>query len=155
VSTTTAAELGQSPTISTAAISAATTFQRCSYSTAAAGYHQAATAIPHQQLSMHQLWEDGPLCSRMLPTKAKQLTASSGTHGHPTGGHQKGPAPWTGHANYTTMEEIPTREEVLASTFFLNECSIIIQFDSGTSRDFMSFTFAKKAKLSLVASGAP
>jgi hypothetical protein len=70
-------------------------------------------------------------------------------------GHQKGPTPQTGHANYTTMEEIPTGEEVLASTFFLNECLIIILFDLGASHDFMSFTYAKKAKLSLVASGAP
>jgi hypothetical protein len=70
-------------------------------------------------------------------------------------GHQKGPAPRTGRANYTTMEEIPTGEEVLAGTFFLNKCPILILFDSGASHDFMSFTYAKKAKLSLVASGAP
>jgi hypothetical protein len=70
-------------------------------------------------------------------------------------GHQKGLAPWTGHANYTTVQEIPTGEEVLAGMFFLNECLIIILFDSGVSHDFMSFTFAKKAKLSLVASWAP
>jgi predicted aspartyl protease len=53
------------------------------------------------------------------------------------------------------MEEIPTGEEVLADTFFLNECPVIILFDSGASYDFMSFTCAKKAKLSLVASGVP
>jgi predicted aspartyl protease len=53
------------------------------------------------------------------------------------------------------VEEIRTGEEVLAGTFFLNECSIIILFDSGASHDFVSFTCAKKAKLSLVASGAP
>jgi hypothetical protein len=70
-------------------------------------------------------------------------------------GHQKGLAPWTGRTNYTTVEEIPTGEEVLAGTFFLNDCPIIILFDSGASHDFMSFTCAKKAKLSLVASGAP
>jgi hypothetical protein len=45
-------------------------------------------------------------------------------------GPQRGPAPRTGHANYTTVEEIPTGEEVLASTFFLNEHLIIILFDS-------------------------
>jgi hypothetical protein len=70
-------------------------------------------------------------------------------------GHQKGHAPRTGRANYTTVEEVPTGEEVLAGTFFLNECPIIILFDSGASHDFMSFTCAKKAKLSLVTSGAP
>jgi hypothetical protein len=70
-------------------------------------------------------------------------------------GHQKGPTPRTGCANYTTVEQIPMGEEVLAGTFFLNECPIIILFDLGASYDFMSFTCAKKAKLSLVASGAP
>jgi hypothetical protein len=53
------------------------------------------------------------------------------------------------------MGEIPTGEEVLVGTFFLNERPIIILVDSGASHDFMSFTCAKKAKLSLVASGAP
>jgi hypothetical protein len=70
-------------------------------------------------------------------------------------GHQKGPAQRMGRANYTTMEEIPTGEEVLAGTFFLNEHPVIILFDSGGSHDFMSSTCGKKAKLSLVASGAP
>jgi predicted aspartyl protease len=70
-------------------------------------------------------------------------------------GHQKGPAPRTGHANYTTVEKIPIREEMLADMFFLNERPIIILFDLGASHDFMSFTCAKKEKLSLVASGAP
>jgi hypothetical protein len=69
-------------------------------------------------------------------------------------GPQRGPAPRTGHANYTTVEEIPTWEEMLAGTFFLNEHPVIILFDSGASHDFMSSTYAKKAKLSLVASGA-
>jgi hypothetical protein len=48
-------------------------------------------------------------------------------------GHHKGPTPRTSHANYTTVEEIPMGEEVLAGTFFLNECPIIILFDSGAS----------------------
>jgi hypothetical protein len=42
-------------------------------------------------------------------------------------------------------------EEVLAGTFFLNEHPVIILFDSEASHDFMSSTYAKKAKLSLVA----
>jgi hypothetical protein len=53
------------------------------------------------------------------------------------------------------MEEIPTGEEVLAGTFFLNEHPIIILFDSGASHDFMSSTCTKKTKLSLVASETP
>jgi predicted aspartyl protease len=53
------------------------------------------------------------------------------------------------------MEEIPMGEEVLAGTFFLNEHPVIILFDSRASQNFMSSTCAKKARLSLVASGAP
>jgi hypothetical protein len=70
-------------------------------------------------------------------------------------GPQRGPAPQAGYANYTIVEEIPIGEEVLAGTFFLNEHPIIILFDFGASHDFMSSTCAKKAKLSLVTSGAP
>jgi hypothetical protein len=69
-------------------------------------------------------------------------------------GHQKGPAPRIVRAKYTTVEEIPTGEEVLVGMFFLNECPIIILFDSRASHDFMSSTCAKKAKLLLVASRA-
>jgi hypothetical protein len=68
------AELGPSPTIPTAAIPAATAtaaagaaVQLCPYQNTAAGCHQATTAVSHQHLSMLQLWEDGPLCSRMPP----------------------------------------------------------------------------------------
>jgi hypothetical protein len=63
--------------------------------------------------------------------------------------------PRTGCVNYTTVEEIPTGEEVLVGTFFLNEHPVIILFNSGASLDFMSSNYGKKAKLSLVASGAP
>jgi hypothetical protein len=53
------------------------------------------------------------------------------------------------------MDEIPTGEEVLAGMFFLNECPIIILFDSRASHDFISSTCAKKAMLSMVAMEAP
>jgi predicted aspartyl protease len=53
------------------------------------------------------------------------------------------------------MEEISTGEEVLASTFSLNEHPIIILFDSGVSHDFISSTSARKAMLSMVATEAP
>jgi hypothetical protein len=70
-------------------------------------------------------------------------------------GHHRGLAPQSGHANYTTMEEISTGVEVLAGTFFLNERPIIILFDSAASHEFMSSTCAKRAKLTLVVSGMP
>jgi hypothetical protein len=68
---------------------------------------------------------------------------------------QRGPAPWTGSANYTTVDEIPMREEVLAGKFTLNECPIIILFDSGALHDFISSTYDNKAMLSMVAMETP
>jgi hypothetical protein len=65
-------------------------------------------------------------------------------------GHLKGPTPQVGRANYTTVEEIPMGEEVLAGTFFLNEHPVIILFDSRTSHDFISSTCAKKVMLPAV-----
>jgi hypothetical protein len=56
-----------------------------------------------------------------------------------------------GRANFTTVEDIPPGEEVLAGTFFLYEHPIIILFDSGASHDFMSLACAQKAKLTLYA----
>jgi predicted aspartyl protease len=70
-------------------------------------------------------------------------------------GHQKGPAPRVGRANCTTIEEIPTGEEVLVSTLSLNEHPVIILFDSGASHDFISSTCAKKVSLSMVTTEAP
>jgi hypothetical protein len=70
-------------------------------------------------------------------------------------GQQRGPAPRTGHAKYTTIDEIPTGEEVLAGMFTLNERPIIILFNSRASHDFISSTCAKKAMLSMVATEAP
>jgi hypothetical protein len=52
------------------------------------------------------------------------------------------------------VDGIPAGKEVLAGTFFLYEHPIIILFDSGASHDFMSFACAKKARLTLMASGA-
>jgi hypothetical protein len=52
--------------------------------------------------------------------------------------------PWTGHANYTTAEEIVIEEDVLAGMFFLNEHPVIILFNSGALRDFISSTVLRK-----------
>jgi hypothetical protein len=52
------------------------------------------------------------------------------------------------------MEEIPTGEEVVEGTFFLNEHPVIILFDSGASHDFISSTCAKKVMLFAVTAEA-
>jgi hypothetical protein len=53
---------------------------------------------------------------------------------------QRGLAAQSGRANYTTVEEILTGEEVLAGMFFLNDRLVIILFDFRASHDFMSST---------------
>jgi hypothetical protein len=70
-------------------------------------------------------------------------------------GHPRGPAPRTGHANYTTTKDIPDGEEVLAGTFFLHAQPIIIQFDSYASYAFMSSACDMKASLPLVVAETP
>jgi hypothetical protein len=62
--------------------------------------------------------------------KQSNLTQAMGT----VVNQQKGPAPWTGRANYTTMEKIPTEGEVLAGTFFLNELDEVAESILGHSR---------------------
>jgi hypothetical protein len=53
------------------------------------------------------------------------------------------------------MEEIPMGEDVLAGTLFLNKHPVIILFVSRASHDFISSACAERARLTLVASGAP
>jgi hypothetical protein len=59
------------------------------------------------------------------------------------------------HANFTTVNEIPTDEEVLAGTYYLREHPIVILFDSGASHDFMSLACAQKINLSLEKTEVP
>jgi hypothetical protein len=71
-----------------------------------------------------------------MPKQSDSPQATVSMANHQNGPH-RGPTPRTGRANYTTVEEIPTGEEVLAGTFFLNEHPVIIPFDSRASHDFM------------------
>jgi hypothetical protein len=64
-------------------------------------------------------------------------------------------SPRVGHANFSTLEEIPPGEEVLAGTFFLYKHLIIILFDSTASHDFLSLACARKVELNLYATLAP
>jgi hypothetical protein len=52
-----------------------------------------------------------------------------------------------GHVNYTTMEDIPEGEQVLAGTFSLNRHAAIILFDSGASHDFISRACTQKSQM--------
>jgi hypothetical protein len=64
-------------------------------------------------------------------------------------------SPRVGCANFTTLEEIPLGEEVLAGTFFLYEHPIIILFDSGASHKFLSLACAQKVGHTLCTTQVP
>jgi hypothetical protein len=58
---------------------------------------------------------DRPPYLRLQPSEARQLTVSSTNCGESI----EGPSTTVWRANYTTVEEIPTGEELLAGTFYL------------------------------------
>jgi hypothetical protein len=60
-----------------------------------------------------------------------------------------------GRTNFTTLEEIPLGENVLAGTFFLYEHPVIILFDSGASHDFLSLAYSQKVGLTLCTTQGP
>jgi len=49
-----------------------------------------------------------------------------------------------GYVHYTTLEEIPSREAIIAGMFLVNHHPIVVLFDSGASHSFMSPTFASQ-----------
>jgi hypothetical protein len=60
-----------------------------------------------------------------------------------------------GCVNYTTMEDIPKGEQVLAGTFSLKRCPIVILFDLGASHDFINKACTEKHQLDVHHSNTP
>jgi hypothetical protein len=52
----------------------------------------------------------------------------------------------TGRVNYTTIDEVPKGERILAGTFSLNGHPVVILFDSGASHDFISKACTQKCQ---------
>jgi hypothetical protein len=55
----------------------------------------------------------------------------------------------TGRVNYTTIDEVPKGERILAGTFSLNGHPVVILFDSGASHDFISKACTQKCQFFL------
>jgi hypothetical protein len=81
--------------------------------------------------------------------------AAQGHVTHPPRGPQKVSIAKTGRVNYTTMEDIPEGESVLAGTFVLNDHYVVVLFDSGATHDFVSKACTRKCKLVIEPISAP
>jgi hypothetical protein len=55
----------------------------------------------------------------------------------------------TGRVNYTTLEDIPEGEQVLAGTFSLNGYPAIVLFDLGATHDFITKACTRRCQLSI------
>jgi hypothetical protein len=85
---------------------------------------------------------------------AQECTASkkTATQGHVTPsshGLQKVAIAKTDRINYTTMEDIPEGEQVLAGTFSLNGYLAVVLFDSGATHDFVTKACTQRCRLSI------
>jgi hypothetical protein len=68
---------------------------------------------------------------------APKKTATQGHVTPPSRGPLKVAIAKTGHVNYTTMEDIPEGEQVLAGTFSLNRYPAVVLFDPDATHDFI------------------
>jgi hypothetical protein len=81
------------------------------------------------------------------PTPKKNVAQGHVTH--PPRGPQKVAIVETDRIKYTTMEDTPEGEQVLAVTFSLNGCPVAILFDSGATHDFNSKVCIQKSQLTI------
>jgi hypothetical protein len=85
---------------------------------------------------------------------ARECTApkKNATQGHvtpPSRGPQKVAIAKISRINYTTMEDIPKGEQVLASMFSLNRYPVVVLFDSGATHDFITKACTQRCQLSI------
>jgi hypothetical protein len=91
---------------------------------------------------------------------ARECTAlkKTTTQGHvtpPPRGPPKVAVAKTGHVNYTTLEDVPESEQVLAGMFSLNGYPITIPFNYGITHDFISRACTQKHHLGIQHSDLP
>jgi hypothetical protein len=91
---------------------------------------------------------------------ARECTApkKTPTQGHatpPPRGPPKVAAVKTGHVNYTTLEDVPEGEHVLAGMFSLNGHPIVVLFDSGATHNFISMACTKSRRLTITHLSTP
>jgi hypothetical protein len=80
---------------------------------------------------------------------APKKNAAQGHVTHPPRGPPKVAIAKIGRVNYTTMEDIPEGEQVLAGTFSLNGYPTVVLFDFGVSHNFISKAYTQRCQLSI------
>jgi hypothetical protein len=91
---------------------------------------------------------------------ARECTVSkkTPTQGHvtpPPCGPPKVAVAKTGFVNYTTLEDVPESEHVLAGMFSLNGHPIVVLFDSGATHNFISMACTKSHRLTITHLSTP
>jgi hypothetical protein len=82
-------------------------------------------------------------------------TTTYGHVTHPPRVPQKVTAAKTGRVNYTTLEDVPKGEQVLAGMFSLNGHPIVVLFYSGATHNFISKTYTKSRQLTITHLSTP
>jgi hypothetical protein len=78
---------------------------------------------------------------------ALKKTATQGHITHPPRGPQKVAIAKTGRVNYTTLEDVPEGEQVLAGIFSLNGHPVVVLYYSGATHNFISKACTKSHQL--------
>jgi hypothetical protein len=86
---------------------------------------------------------------------APKKTPTQGHVTRPPHGLLKVATAKTGHAKYTTLEEVVEGEQVLASMFSLNRHPIVILFDSGATHNLISMACTKSRRLTITHLSTP
>jgi hypothetical protein len=84
-----------------------------------------------------------------LECTAPKKNATQGHVTHPPRGPPKVAISKTGYVNYTTMEDIPEEEQVLAGMFSLNRYHVVVLFGSGATHNFISKACIQKSQLTI------